>query len=32
VVNDGKLVGIVSERDFMPLANDPLQDRLGGRS
>jgi CBS domain-containing protein/gamma-glutamylcysteine synthetase len=32
VVNDGKLVGIVSERDFMPLAYDLLQDRLGGRS
>jgi len=30
VVNDGKLVGIVSERDFMPLAYDLLEDRLRG--
>lgn len=29
VVNDGKLVGIVSETDFMPLAYDLLEDRLG---
>lgn len=29
VVNDGKLVGIVSEGDFMPLAYDLLEDRLG---
>ena len=28
VVADGKLVGIVSERDFMPLAYDLLHDRL----
>jgi len=30
VVNEGKLVGIVSERDFMPIAYDLLEDRLGG--
>jgi CBS domain-containing protein len=30
VVNDGKLVGIVSERDFMPLAYELLEDRLEG--
>ncbi len=29
VVSHGKLVGIVSERDFMPLAYDLLGDRLG---
>lgn len=29
VVSEGKLVGIVSERDFMPLAYDLLGDRLG---
>ena len=28
VVSDGKLVGIVSERDFMPLAYELLHDRL----
>lgn len=28
VVNNGKLVGIVSEADFMPLAYDLLEDRL----
>ena len=32
VVNDGKLVGIVSERDFMPIAYELLEERLGGRS
>jgi CBS domain-containing protein len=31
VVSDGKLVGIVSELDFMPLAYDLLEDRLRGR-
>jgi CBS domain-containing protein len=30
VVSDGKLVGIVSETDFMPLAYQLLQERLGG--
>ena len=29
VVNDGKLVGIVSEADFMSLAYDLLEERLG---
>ena len=29
VVNEGKLVGIVSETDFMPLAYELLQERLG---
>ena len=29
VVSDGKLVGIVSERDFMPLAYELLGDKLG---
>ena len=28
VVNDGKLVGIVSERDFMPIAYQLLVERL----
>ncbi|MDE3002687.1 MAG: glutamate-cysteine ligase family protein [Gemmatimonadota bacterium] len=32
VVSDGKLVGIVSERDFMPLAYDLLHDRLSRTS
>jgi CBS domain-containing protein len=32
VVKDGKLVGIVSESDFMPLAYDLLEDHLGKRS
>jgi CBS domain-containing protein len=31
VVSDGKLVGIVSELDFMPLAYELLEDRLRGR-
>jgi CBS domain-containing protein len=31
VVDDGKLVGIVSESDFMPLAYDLLEDHLGKR-
>jgi CBS domain-containing protein len=30
VVNEGKLVGIVSETDFMPLAYELLQEKLGG--
>ena len=30
VVNDGELVGIVSETDFMPFAYQLLQERLGG--
>lgn len=30
VVSDGKLVGIVSERDFLPIAYDLLEERLGG--
>jgi len=30
VVNDGKLVGIVSETDFMPIAYELLGGRLGG--
>jgi CBS domain-containing protein len=30
VVADGKLVGIVSERDFLPIAYDLLQERLRG--
>jgi CBS domain-containing protein len=30
VVKDGKLVGIVSERDFIPIASDLLEERLGG--
>lgn len=29
VVSEGKLVGIVSETDFMPIAYDLLEDRLG---
>jgi CBS domain-containing protein len=29
IVDDGKLVGIVSESDFLPLAYDLLEDRLG---
>lgn len=29
VVSGGKLIGIVSERDFLPLAYDLLEDRLG---
>lgn len=32
VVKDGKLVGIVSESDFIPLAYDLLEDHLGKRS
>ena len=28
VVKDGKLVGIVSERDFMPVAGQLMEDRL----
>ena len=32
VVTDGKLVGIVSERDFMPIAYELLEDRLAGES
>jgi len=32
VVADGKLVGIVSERDFMPLAYELLEDRLSQQS
>jgi CBS domain-containing protein len=28
VVKDDKLVGIVSERDFMPIANQLLEERL----
>lgn len=32
VVSDGKLVGIVSERDFMPLAYELLGDRVGKES
>jgi len=32
VVQDGKLVGIVSESDFIPLAYDLLEDHLGKRS
>jgi CBS domain-containing protein len=31
VVSDGKLVGLVSESDFMPLAYDLLEDHLGKR-
>lgn len=30
VVSDGKLVGIVSERDFLPIAYDLLEERLRG--
>jgi len=30
VVSEGKLVGIVSETDFMPLAYELLQEKLGG--
>jgi CBS domain-containing protein len=30
VVNDGKLVGIIRETDFMPFAYQLLQERLGG--
>jgi CBS domain-containing protein len=30
VVSDGKLVGIVSERDFLPIAYDLLEARLRG--
>jgi CBS domain-containing protein len=29
VVSEGKLVGLVSESDFLPLAYDLLEDRLG---
>ncbi len=29
VVSDGRLVGIVTETDFMPLAYDLLEERLG---
>lgn len=32
VVSDGKLVGIVSERDFMPLAYELLGEREGAKS
>jgi len=32
VVKDGKLVGIVSETDFMPLAYQLLEERLIGAS
>jgi CBS domain-containing protein len=28
IVDDGKLVGLVSESDFLPLAYDLLEDRL----
>ena len=31
VVSHGKLVGIVSESDFMPLAYDLLEDHLDAR-
>ena len=29
VVKDGKLVGIVSERDFLPIAHELLKEKLG---
>jgi CBS domain-containing protein len=29
VVSDGKLVGIISERDFLPIAYDLLDQRTG---
>jgi CBS domain-containing protein len=29
VVSEGKLVGIISERDFLPIAYDLLDERLG---
>jgi CBS domain-containing protein len=32
VVTEGKLVGIVSEHDFMPLAYELLEERLAGPS
>jgi predicted transcriptional regulator len=32
VVEDGKLVGIVTERDFMNIARDLLEERLEARS
>lgn len=32
VVNNGKLVGIVSETDFMPIAYELLGERFGGGS
>ena len=32
VVDQGKLIGIVSEHDFMPLAYELLEERLGGPS
>ena len=31
VVNDGRLVGIISERDFMNIARGLLEDKLSGR-